>query len=233
MSLARSGGDARTAKVEAVAYTAGAVLVCLALGGLLLGLRAAGEQVGWAFQLQHPVSVLLLLILAVAITLNLLGAYELPSFGGGQRLANQGGAAGGFWTGALAAFVATPCSGPLLGAALGATLVLPAWAALPIFGGLGLGLALPFLAIGFVPALRNRLPKPGPWMATFRKWMALPMALTALALAVLLLGSYFPLSLVPCTSNCATVSCACALQPQMAIVQPLSALPQPYDIINC
>jgi thiol:disulfide interchange protein len=186
LSLARSGGDARTAKVEAVAYTAGAVLVCLALGGLLLGLRAAGEQVGWAFQLQHPVSVLLLLILAIAITLNLLGAYELPSFGGGQKLANQGGAAGGFWTGALAAFVATPCSGPLLGAALGATLVLPAWAALPIFGGLGLGLALPFLAIGFVPALRNRLPKPGPWMATFRKWMALPMALTALALAVLL-----------------------------------------------
>src|SRR3546814_12180899 len=81
------------------------------------------------------------------------------SFGGGQALAGKGGAAGGFWTGALAAFVATPCSGPLLGAALGATLVLPAWAALPIFGGLGLGLALPFPAIGFVPALRNRLPK--------------------------------------------------------------------------
>jgi len=186
LSLARSGGEARTAKVEALAYTAGAVLVCLALGGLLLGLRAAGEQVGWAFQLQHPVSVLILLLLAVAITLNLLGTYELPSFGGGQKLASQGGAAGGFWTGALAAFVATPCSGPLLGAALGATLVLPAWAALPIFGGLGLGLALPFLAIGFIPALRNRLPKPGPWMAKFRKWMALPMGLTALGLAWLL-----------------------------------------------
>jgi thiol:disulfide interchange protein len=74
----------------------------------------------------------------------------------------------------------------LLGAALGATLVLPAWAALPIFGGLGLGLALPFLAIGFVPALRRRLPKPGPWMATFRKWMALPMGLTAIGLSWLL-----------------------------------------------
>nr|WP_260580672.1 thioredoxin family protein [Sphingopyxis sp. PET50] len=186
LSLARSGGDAREAKGEAVAYTAGAVLVCLALGGALLALRAAGEQVGWAFQLQHPLSVFILLLLAVAITLNLLGAYELPSFGGGRKLAGQGGAAGGFWTGALAAFVATPCSGPLLGAALGATLVLPAWAALPIFGGLGLGLALPFLAIGFLPALRNRLPRPGPWMATFRKWMALPMGITALALAWLL-----------------------------------------------
>ena len=186
LSLARSGGHARAAKVEALAYTAGAIVTALLLGGALLLLRAAGEQVGWAFQLQHPLSVLALLILALAITLNLLGAYELPSFGGGQALADKGGAAGGFWTGALAAFVATPCSGPLLGAALGATLALPAWAALPIFGGLGLGLALPFLAIGFVPALRNRLPKPGPWMGKFRKWMALPMGLTALGLAWLL-----------------------------------------------
>ena len=186
LSLARSGGDARSAKVEALAYTAGAIVTALLLGGALLALRAAGEQIGWAFQLQHPVSVLALLILALAITLNLLGSYELPSFGGGQALADKGGVAGGFWTGALAAFVATPCSGPLLGAALGATLVLPVWAALPIFGGLGLGLALPFLAIGFVPALRNRLPKPGPWMDRFRKWMALPMGLTTLALAWLL-----------------------------------------------
>lgn len=186
LSLARSGGNVRGAKVEALAYTAGAIVTALLLGGVLLALRAVGEQVGWAFQLQHPVSVLVLLILAIAITLNLLGTYELPSFGKGQALTAKSGAAGGFWTGALAAFVATPCSGPLLGAALGATLVLPAWAALPIFGGLGLGLALPFLAVGFIPALRNRLPKPGPWMATFRKWMALPMGLTALALAWLL-----------------------------------------------
>lgn len=186
LSLARSGGNAREAKVEVLAYTAGAVVTALLLGGLLLGLRAAGEQVGWAFQLQHPASVFLLLLLALAITFNLAGTYELPSFGGGQKLASQGGAAGGFWTGALAAFVATPCSGPLLGAALGATLVLPAWAALPIFGGLGLGLALPFLAVGFVPALRNRLPKPGPWMAKFRRWMAWPMALTTIGLGWLL-----------------------------------------------
>ncbi|MDO9368281.1 MAG: thioredoxin family protein [Sphingopyxis sp.] len=186
LSLARSGGNARNAKVEALAYTAGAIVTALLLGGALLALRAAGEQVGWAFQLQHPVSVLILLILALAVTFNLLGIYELPSFGRGQALTAKGGVMGGFWTGALAAFVATPCSGPLLGAALGATLVLPAWAALPIFGGLGLGLALPFLVVGFVPALRNRLPKPGPWMTRFRKWMALPMGLTAIALAWLL-----------------------------------------------
>lgn len=186
LSLTRSGDNAHAARAEALAYTAGAVLVALLLGGLLLLLRAGGEQVGWAFQLQHPVSVFILLLLAIAIMLNLLGVFELPAFGGGHGLAGKAGVAGGFWTGALAAFVATPCSGPLLGAALGATLVLPAWAALPIFGGLGLGLALPFLAIGFIPRVRNRLPKPGPWMAKFRKSMAFPMGLTALALVWLL-----------------------------------------------
>jgi thiol:disulfide interchange protein/DsbC/DsbD-like thiol-disulfide interchange protein len=186
LSLARSGGNAAEARVEALAYTAGAVVTALALGGLLLALRAGGEQVGWAFQLQHPLSVLILLLLASAITLNLAGVFYLASFGGGQKLVEKGGAAGGFWTGALAAFVATPCSGPLLGAALGATLALPAWAALPIFGGLGFGLALPFLAVGFVPALRRMLPKPGAWMDRFRKIMAVPMALTALGLIWLL-----------------------------------------------
>lgn len=186
LSLARSGGDGRAARYEALAYTAGAVATALLLGGILLALRASGEQVGWAFQLQHPFSVMILLLLAVAITANLAGLFNLPSFGGGDALTRQGGVAGGFWTGALAAFVATPCSGPLLGAALGATLALPAWAALPIFGALGLGLALPFLALAFIPALRRQMPKPGPWMERFRKIMAAPMALTVLALIWLL-----------------------------------------------
>lgn len=186
LSLARAGGDARAARAEAVAYLAGSTLVALALGGLLLALRTGGAEIGWAFQLQHPASIAMLLALAIAITANLLGLYELPAFGGGQAAADAGGVKGGFATGALAAFVATPCSGPFMGAALGATLALPAGAALPIFGGLGLGLALPFVVIAFIPALRERLPKPGPWMASFRKWMALPMALTALALGWLL-----------------------------------------------
>src|SRR3546814_9972146 len=78
------------------------------------------------------------------------------------------GAGGAFWTGALTAFIATPCSGPFMGLAIGAALVLPAPAALAVFIGLGLGLALPFLAIGTIPALRSRLPTPGPWMARLR-----------------------------------------------------------------
>lgn len=196
LALARAGGDQSHARAEGLAYTAGAVLTCLALGTLLLLLRAGGEAVGWAFQLQSPASVLMLALLMAAITANLAGLFEFGTLslrfgraGGaptGQADAPSGPAKQAFLTGALAAFVATPCSGPFLGAALGATLVLPIWAALPIFGGLGLGLALPFLALALFPALRRRLPAPGAWMETLRRWLALPMALTALALVWLL-----------------------------------------------
>lgn len=182
LSLAKAGGDERSARRDALAYAAGVILVCLALGGLLLALRAGGASVGWAFQLQDPRVILLLLLLVLAITLNLAGLFELPAVTGGERLASKGGAGGAFWTGALAAFIATPCTGPFMGAALGAALVLPGAVALAIFGGLGFGLALPFLLLGFVPALRRRLPRPGPWMVRFRRWMAVPMALTAVGL---------------------------------------------------
>src|SRR5688500_18996008 len=149
----------------------------------MIALRAGGAAVGWAFQLQEPRVILLLLLLVLAIALNLAGLFELPAFSGGERLAQSGGMAGAFWTGALAAFIATPCTGPFMGAALGAALVLPGAAALAVFAGLGLGLALPFLLLGFVPALRRRLPKPGPWMARFQRLLSVPMFLTALGLA--------------------------------------------------
>jgi thiol:disulfide interchange protein len=156
--------------------------VCLALGAAILALRAGGSAVGWAFQLQDPRVVVLLLLLTVGIALNFAGLFELPV----PRFAARSGASGAFATGALAAFVATPCTGPFMGAALGAALVLPWPAALAIFAGLGLGLALPFLLLGFVPALRRRLPKPGAWMDTLRRILSIPMWLTAVALAWLL-----------------------------------------------
>ena len=186
ISIARAGGDQATVRREAWAYAAGVVAVCLALGLVILGLRAGGEQVGWAFQLQNPVMVFLLLLLVAGITANLAGLFELggPSFSGSGT--PRGGTGGAFLTGALAAIVATPCTGPFMGAALGATMVLPGWAALVIFGGLGVGIALPFLLIAYSEALRARLPKPGPWMETFRHWMAVPMVLTLLALGWLL-----------------------------------------------
>ena len=186
LSLARVSGDEAGARREALAYTAGAVAVCLALGGAVIALRAGGMAAGWAFQLQDPRVILLLLLLVTAIALNLAGLFELPSIGLGGRLASAGGASGAFWTGALAAFVATPCTGPFMAAALGAALLLPVAAALAVFAGLGLGLALPFLILGFVPAARRRLPKPGAWMNRLRHLLSVPMFATALGLAWIL-----------------------------------------------
>ncbi|BAK65409.1 thiol-disulfide interchange protein [Sphingobium sp. SYK-6] len=186
ISLAKAGGDQRQARGEALAYTAGILLTCLALGALMLAIRAGGAQIGWAFQLQDPRVIALLLVLMVAITLNLAGAFEIGTIGVGQGKAGQGGHVGAFWTGILAAFVATPCTGPFMGAAMGAALVLPWPLALTVFAGLGLGLATPFIAIAFVPALRRLMPRPGGWMTRFRRIMAVPMGLTALGLAWLL-----------------------------------------------
>ena len=186
LSLARAGGSEREARMEALAYTAGVVLVCAGLGAALLALRAAGGLAGWAFQLQDARVIGGLLLLVLVIGLNLAGLFELPAFTGGDRLARAGGPAGAFWTGALAAFIATPCTGPFMGVALGAALLLPAAGAMAVFAGLGLGLALPFLLLGFIPALRKLLPRPGAWMGTFRRILSVPMLLTALGLAWIL-----------------------------------------------
>ena len=186
ISLAKAGGDETVVRRDALAYTAGVVVVATALGAILLGLRASGAAVGWAFQLQDPRIIFVLLALVSAIGFNLAGMFELPNISMGSKLTEKEGPAGSFWTGALAAFVATPCTGPFMAAALGATIVLPPIAALVIFAGLGVGLALPFLLIAFVPAIRNRLPRPGAWLDTFRKIMAIPMFLTAIGLVWLL-----------------------------------------------
>lgn len=178
LSLARAGESEAEARAEGWAYSAGVVLACTGLGAVLLALRAAGQEVGWAFQLQEPGVVVALLLLAAAITANLAGLFEvaIPGF------ARAGSKQGAFATGLLAAFVATPCTGPFMAAAMGAALLLPTWQGMALFVALGLGIALPFLAIAEVPALRRLLPRPGQWMVTFRRVMAVPMGLTALAL---------------------------------------------------
>jgi DsbC/DsbD-like thiol-disulfide interchange protein/cytochrome c biogenesis protein CcdA len=175
LHLARSGGDEREAKRDALGYAAGAVLATAALGVALLALRAGGTAAGWAFQLQDPRTILVLLLLATGITMNLLGVFQIPV------IARSALPSDSFGTGALAAFVATPCSGPFLGAALGTALLLPALGSIAVFGALGLGLALPFLAIAFIPSLRRKLPAPGRWMARLQRFLAIPMAATAIA----------------------------------------------------
>ena len=185
LSLARSGESAAHARTEGLAYSAGVILVTTGLGLAAILIARAGAGAGWAFQLQDPRVILFLLLLTFAIGMNFAGLFEvnLGTANVGSSLAAQPGARGAFFTGALAAFVATPCTGPFMAGALGAALVLPPAAGLAVFAGLGLGLALPFLAVGFLPGLRKRLPKPGPWMLTFRRILAVPMFLTALALA--------------------------------------------------
>ncbi len=175
LHLARSGREAADARRDALAYAAGAIVGTGALGGALLAIRAGGSAAGWAFQLQDPRTIVLLMLLSVAIALNLVGLFQLPVLAGRAR------PSGGFATGALAAFVATPCAGPFLGAALGTALLLPPAGSVAVFAALGLGLAIPFLAIGFIPALRSRLPKPGPWMVRLQRFLAIPMAATAVA----------------------------------------------------
>lgn len=175
LHLARSGGEARHARRDALAYAAGAIIGTGALGLALIAIRAGGNAAGWAFQLQDPRTIMLLLLLATAITANLVGLFHIPAVAGGAR------PGGSFGTGALAAFVATPCAGPFLGAALGTALLLPLYGSVIVFAALGLGLAIPFLAVGFIPGLRRRLPAPGPWMQHLQRFLAIPMGATAVA----------------------------------------------------
>ena len=143
----------------------------------ILGLKAGGASIGWGFQLQSPWLVGLLALLLFAIGLNLLGVYEigggLQNAGGG--LIEKSGPMRSFLTGILAVIVATPCTAPFMAGAVGLALASSAGVTLSIFLALGLGFALPFLLIAYVPGLLSRLPKPGPWMETFKQLLAFPM----------------------------------------------------------
>jgi len=170
----------RAHRISGIAYTAGVVLSFIALGALMLGLRAAGEAIGWGFQLQSPAVVAGLAALFTLIALNLAGVFELGHFlpSSVASLQARHPVADSFLTGVLAVAVASPCTAPFMGASLGLTATLPAPQALAVFAALGLGLALPYLAASFVPAVARALPRPGAWMDTFRKLMAFPMLAT-------------------------------------------------------
>ncbi|WP_049723310.1 protein-disulfide reductase DsbD family protein [Gilvimarinus polysaccharolyticus] len=162
---------------EGLLYSAGVLTTFTLLGALLLILRAGGSAIGWGFQLQSAPVVLALAVLFWLMALSFSGVFEF-----GHRLMNlAGGSRGGaFATGVLAVFIAAPCTGPFMGAALGAAAVLPTLQALAIFIGLGAGLAAPFLLLSASPALLKRLPKPGPWMDTLRQLFAFPLYATVI-----------------------------------------------------
>lgn len=163
-------------------YTAGVLVTFAAIAALFVGLRSAGEFLSVGFQLQNATAVAFLSLLMFVIGLWLLGMFELGSSvqSVGSGLAGRSGSAGAFFTGLLAAIVGAPCIGPFLGVALGAVITEPAPVVFLVFLLVGLGLALPFLLISFVPGLHRFLPKPGAWMEHLKQFFAFPMFLTAL-----------------------------------------------------
>jgi thiol:disulfide interchange protein len=174
-ALAGHAGEHARAKREGFAYAAGAVLSFLALGLLIVLLRAGGAAIGWGFQLQEPLAVAGFTLLIFAAGLNLSGLFEIGSITAGDSLAQRSGATGAFFTGVLAVAVAAPCTGPFMAPALGFALTQTTGAALLIFLFLGIGFALPFLMLGIWPRALSFLPKPGPWMLRLKQFLAFPM----------------------------------------------------------
>jgi len=180
VGFTRHAGDRRAHRMAGLAYTAGVVASFAALGGLMLALRAAGEELGWGFQLQSPLVVAALAALFTLIGLNLAGVFHFGSVMPSRiaTLQARHPAADAFLSGILAVAVASPCTAPFMGASLGLAIGLPAIEALLVFIAIGLGMALPYLAASWVPAVARLLPRPGPWIDTFRKLMAFPMFAT-------------------------------------------------------
>lgn len=162
---------------DGIAYLIGVLTTFAALGGALLWLRAMGEDVGWGFQLQSPLSVAVLAYVLTLVGLNLSGVFQIGGSvqGAGQGLAGRGGLIGAFFTGVLAVIVAAPCTAPFMGAAMGFAFTQDAAITLAIFLALGLGLALPWVVFTFSPALVRLLPRPGAWMEGFKQFLAFPM----------------------------------------------------------
>src|SRR5450631_791865 len=168
-------------RAKGLAFAAGVIGSMLCLAGVLLALRAGGEQIGWGFQLQSPVFVTLMVYLLLAVGLNLSGVFEVGGTlaGIGDGLTQGDGYRASFFTGVLTTLVATPCTAPFMAAAVGAALTKPPVIALCIFAALGFGLALPYLSLSFAPALRRVLPKPGAWMDTLKQIFAFPIYASA------------------------------------------------------
>lgn len=170
------------AREQGLLFLSGVLVTFMALAALVIGLGALGSQVGWGFQLQSPPLVIALAVVMVLIGLNLIGAFEIGGsvVGLGDGLASRGGRLGAFMTGALAVVVATPCTAPFMGAAMGYAVTQPPALALSVFMALALGFALPVVALSFAPALLRLLPKPGRWTLVLKQAFAFPMFATAI-----------------------------------------------------
>jgi thiol:disulfide interchange protein DsbD len=166
---------------DGLAYTAGVLVAFGAMAAAVVAIRASVGDVSWGFQFQSPIFSLLVAYLFFVIGLNLAGVFEIAGgfTGVGQGLAAKHGVTGAFFTGVLAVVVATPCTAPFMAAALGFALSQPAPQTVAVLLAMGLGLALPFLALTMVPALQRLMPRPGPWMDRLRQFLAFPMFASA------------------------------------------------------
>lgn len=182
MGFAQPGSNPGAHRAAGLAYTAGVVVSFVMLGGVMLALRASGEQLGWGFQLQSPPVVIALAILFTLLGLNLAGLFEFGTWVPSRLAGLQAGNAtlNAALSGVLAVAVASPCTAPFMGASLGLAVTLPPLPALAVFMAMGLGMAAPFLLASFWPAQTSWLPRPGPWMGVFRQVMAFPMLATVL-----------------------------------------------------
>jgi thiol:disulfide interchange protein DsbD len=177
LGFARHAQDARAHRASGLAYSAGVMGSFLLLGALMLVLRAAGQQLGWGFQLQSPAVVAALAALFTVIGLNLAGVFEFGRWLPSRVLALEARhpVVNALFSGVLAVAVASPCTAPFMGASLGMAIGLPSAQALALFAAIGLGMALPYLAAGLIPGIARLLPKPGAWMETLRRFLAFPM----------------------------------------------------------
>lgn len=182
MQMTQMGRTTAHTRLHGMAYTVGVVLSFLVVASILLAFRYFGDWVGWGFQLQSPYFVSALILLFFVMSLTMFGFVEFGQslMGLGQGLTEKTGVTGSFFTGVLATVVATPCTAPFMGSAIGFALLQPAYVSLVIFAAMGLGLALPILLISLLPVLARWMPKPGAWMTVFRQLMAFPLFATAL-----------------------------------------------------
>lgn len=177
LGIMRHQGDTKSARTEGLGFLLGVIFTMMALGALLLALRAGGTAVGWGFQLQSPLVIAVLALIILGAALNLLGVFEvgLSLQRAGEISVGRGAFVRSALTGALAIVVATPCSAPFMAGAVGYALVQPPAVSLAIFFALALGFAAPFTLVSLFPAIARRLPRPGAWMDVLKRGLAFPM----------------------------------------------------------
>jgi thiol:disulfide interchange protein DsbD len=213
-ALARHGRS--RARAHGLAYAVGVILCFISIAAILLALRNAGSQIGWGFQLQSPLVVILLSYVMLSLGLSMSGVFMVgtSTMGVGSELAGREGFSGSFFTGVLATVVAAPCTAPFMGAAVGYALLQSWWVGLCVFAALGIGMALPFVLLTCFDSLLERMPAPGLWMERLKQLLAFPLYATAAWLLWVLTIQAGPTGLALGFAGCLLIAIAAYLYGQ-------------------